>query len=190
MTTHGERKTRSRIYIIIAILVVGYVLFDRGMELYHQGGRSPSEATLKMIEEKEKIKVAPTWKLNNLAGGVFDSEFLKGNVALIIFWSSSCNICCSELPLLKKLDEKYKDKGFKVVAIALDDHSDEDLQAFVLGKGLKFIVLRGDAKVSKAFGEIDVVPQTFLIDRQGNVIKYFLGKVSEEEVVPLIEAAL
>lgn len=196
MTTHGERRTRSRVYVVIAILVVGYVIYDKVMERYkHAGeygqtGKYLKEAKLKRIEEKEKIKVAPEWRLNNLAGGVFDSEYLKGDVALITFWSSGCSVCRSEIPMMRDLDAKYKDKGFRIVAIALDDHEDEDLRAFVIGERIKYIVLRGNAKVTKAFGEIEVVPQSFLIDRKGNVIKYFLGKINEKEIEPLIEGAL
>lgn len=193
MTKHSTSRTRSRIFIIIAILVVGYIIFDRMMEKYErsvEGGGSPKELAMKQIADKEKIKVMPEWKLNNLAGGVFESSYLEGDVALITFWSSSCPVCRSELPLLKKLESQYQDKGFKIVAIALDDHEDEDLRAFVIGEGINYIVLRGNKKVTKKFGEIEVVPQSFLVDRKGNIIKYFLGKIDEKEIQPLVESAL
>ncbi len=192
MTKHTNR-TRSRVFVIIAILVVGYIIFDRMMEKYEQSvlvGESPKSIILKQIAEKEKIKVLPEWKLHNLSGGVFESSYLKGDVALITFWSSACGVCRSELPLLKELDAQYKDKGFKIVGIALDDHDDDDLRAFVMGEKINYIVLRGDRKVTKAFGEIDVVPQSFLVDRKGNVIKYFLGKIDPKEIRSLIELAL
>lgn len=196
MTRHSTNRTRNRIYVVIAILVVGYVIYDRMIERYHNpmgkvgSVATSNEAVLRRIEEKEKIKVAPEWTLRNLTGELFESKSLDGDVSLITFWSSSCGVCRSELPMLKELQEKYKDRGFKVVAIALDDHEDEDLRAFVIGEQLNYIVLRGDTKVTKKFGEIDVVPQSFLIDRKGNVVKYFLGKISEKEVESLIESAL
>lgn len=196
MTRHSTNRTRNRIYVVIAILVVGYVIYDRMMERYKyagehgQTGKYLAEAKLKEIEEKEKIKVAPEWKLRNLSGGVFESKALEGDVALLTFWSSNCGVCRSEIPMLRDLDEKYKDKGFKIAAIALDDHEDQDLRAFVVGERIKYIVLRGDARMTKAFGRIEVVPQSFLIDRKGNVIKYFLGKINEKEIEPLIESAL
>lgn len=196
MTRHSTNRTRNRIYVVIAILVVGYIICERMIETYHNPmGRVGSvgtsdEAVLRRIEEKEKIKVAPEWKLRNLTGGVFESKSLEGDVALITFWSSNCAVCRSEFSMLKGLQEKYKDKGFKIVAIALDDHEDQDLRALMIGEGLNYIVLRGTAKVTKKFGEIDVVPQSFLIDRKGNVVKYFLGKIREKEIEPLIESAL
>lgn len=193
MARHSTSRTRSRVFVIIAFLVVAYIIFDRMMEKYEQSaviGSSPELIIQKQIAQKEKIKVLPEWKLNNLAGGVFESSYLKGDVALITFWSSVCGVCRSEFPLLKDLDVEYKDKGFKIVAIALDDHEDEDLRAFVIGEKINYIVLRGDRKVTKQFGEIDVVPQSFLVDRQGNVIKYFLGQIDPKEIRSLIESAL
>lgn len=183
---HSTRRTRSRIYVIIAILIVGYIIFDKSMEDHRRLG----ETKAKLIAAKESIKVAPEWKLNTLTGGVFESQSLKGDVALLTFWSSSCNVCCSELPLLKSLDASYKDQGLKIVAISLDDHEDDDLRAFITGEQINYIVLRGETKVTKEFGGIDTVPQYFLIDRNGNVIKYFLGKLDENKIRPLIESTL
>lgn len=186
MMKHSTRRTRSRIYVIIAILIVGYIIFDKSLEDHRRLGQTRA----KIIAEKETIKVAPEWKLKTLSGGLFESQYLKGDVTLIAFWSSSCTVCLSEIPLLKTLDTTYQDQGFKIVAIAIDDRDDDDLRAFVLGKQINYIVLKADTKITKQFGEIELVPQYFLIDRDGNVTKFILGKLNENEIRPLIESAL
>lgn len=189
MTKHSTR-TKGRIFMVITILIVGYIIFDRLMEIYKQPTRRgiPSEEAI--ITAKNAIKTAPQWKLNDLSGNSFNSDSLQGDVVLITFWTSTCSICRSEFPLLRKLQEEYKDNGFKVIAIALDEHEDQDLLAFTIGERLNYTVLRGNTKVAKAFGDIDIVPQSFLIDRHGNVIKFFLGKIDEAEVQRLIKSAL
>lgn len=185
MTTHHTRKTRNRIIVVLAVLVIGYLIFDKGMEKYHK-----KMGIHDIILAKEEMKVAPDWSLKNFSGEVFESEYLKGDVSLIVFWVSTCHVCLSEIPLLKELDSEYKEKGFKIVAISLDELDDADLQAFVKAENIHYIVLRGDSKVTKQFGGIELVPQAFLIDRKSNIIKYFLGPIDKAEIKSLINRSL
>lgn len=184
MIKHGTRRTKIRIYIVVSILLIAFLVFDKMRESHKK------ETEASSVAAKEQIKSMPQWKLYDLKGNLFNSEFLKGDIVLITFWSASCKICLSQVPVFKNLQAKYLDKGLKVVGIVLDERENDDIQAFVKGEGINYIVLRGDTKVAKEFGNISEVPELFLVDRNGNVIKYILGNIDETEISSLIEGLL
>ena len=110
-----------------------------------------------------------------LDGQVFDWTKYKGKVVLIDFWATWCSPCLAEIPQMKRLYEKYHDKGFEIVGISID----EDLE--VLEKGLERLQLPwislADEKRKKAGQETmknrlaaSAVPHCILVGRDGKVI--------------------
>ena len=106
---------------------------------------------------------------------VFDWTKYTGKVVLIDFWATWCSPCLAEVPLMKKLYEKYHDKGFEIVGISID----EDLGA--LEKGLERLQLPwvslADEKRKKSGQETmknrlaaSAVPHCILVGRDGKVI--------------------
>lgn len=187
MMTHGTRRTKTRLYITICILILAFLVFDKMREnraKLDQEGKSDKVAIATLI------KSMPQWDLHDLEGNKVTSEFLKGNIVLINFWSIDCEPCLAEVSVLKDLQAKYADKGFKIVAIVLDVREDDDLEGFVKGEKINYIVLRGDADVVDKFAHVKEVPESFLFDRNGDLIYYNLGKLDETQVNALIESSL
>lgn len=177
-----KRRTKIRLYIAICILILAFLVFDKMREnrekLIHEG------------ETATSITSMPEWDLQDLEGNKMTYEFLKGDVALMTFWSIECEACLEEIPVLKALETKYSDKGFKIVAVVLDVREDVDISAFVKGEKINYIVLRGNADIVKKFAHVEEVPESFLFDRKGNLIHYKLGKLDQTQINSLIEDAL
>lgn len=183
MMKHNTRRTKIRIYIAICILILAFLIFDKMRENRKLSQEGTEKVTVSSVTSM------PEWDLQDLEGNKMSYEFLKGDVALITFWSIECEACLDEIPVLKDLETKYSDKGFKIVAVVLDVREDMDIAAFVKGEKINYIVLRGNADIVKKFAHVEEVPESFLFDRKGNLIYYKLGKLDQTELSLLIENA-
>jgi peroxiredoxin len=96
----------------------------------------------------------------------------KGKYVLIDFWASWCGPCRTEYPYLKKAYNQYKDRNFEIIGVSLDDNKANWLEA-IKSNGFQWIELcdlRGrQNEVASAYG-IAAIPQSFLIDPEGNII--------------------
>ncbi|MBX9297032.1 TlpA family protein disulfide reductase [Chromobacterium vaccinii] len=134
---------------------------------------------------------APEVKLTSLTGAATSTSALKGKVVLVNFWATSCPGCVEEMPEIKKLHQDYGGKGLNVLAVAMSYDPPNYVQNFVAKNQLPFFVaLDPQGTTAKAFGDIQLAPTTFLIDKQGNIIKRYVGVMNFPEVRKLIEQHL
>jgi cytochrome c biogenesis protein CcmG/thiol:disulfide interchange protein DsbE len=113
----------------------------------------------------------------------------KGKVVLLNFWASWCEPCRTESPAMQRAYEKYKDQGFVVLGADVDDLSSE-ANKFMKEYGLTYPVLRYTrADATKDFGTKQL-PESFLIDRKGNVVALQRYEVDDEWLNTHIPKAL
>lgn len=135
-------------------------------------------------------KAAPDFTLKDvLQGNDYSLSQFKGKVVLINFFTFFCGPCRDEMPDLEKINQEMKGKGFETLGIALSSDPTQ-IRFLVKQLGLNYPVLLGDEKVSKAYGNVEVVPTTFIIDKQGNIVHKVLGTRKKEEFVKMIQALL
>ena len=99
---------------------------------------------------------------------------LRGQVVMLNFWATWCNPCRVEIPHLQKLYAQYKDIGFTVLGVSIDNNK---IKAAKMARdlGAKFPILFDDTrKVSKLYS-IKTMPFTLLIDRDGKIRHLFQG---------------
>jgi len=98
---------------------------------------------------------------------------LRGKVVLIDFWASWCGPCRRENPAVKAIYEKYKDKGFEIYGVSLDNNL-EQWKAAIAKDGLTWkhvSELKGWSSTPGKIYGVRSVPSTFLIDRDGRIVK-------------------
>ncbi|MEW6659877.1 MAG: TlpA disulfide reductase family protein [Thermodesulfobacteriota bacterium] len=135
-------------------------------------------------------KTAPDFSLPDiLQGKSYSLSQFKGKVVMVNFFTFFCMPCREEMPDLNKLYNEYKGKGFQTLGIGLSSDPTQ-LRFLVKQIGLDYPVLAGNDKVSKDYGNVEIVPTTFIIDKQGNIAHKILGVRKKEELAKMIEALL
>ena len=112
---------------------------------------------------------------------------LKGEVIYLDFWASWCGPCQQSFPFMKALQDSFGSRGVKVIAVNLDNDSEQALE-FLKKQVPNFTVLfDSEGKVAEHY-DLSTMPASFLIDRNGNVARAFSGFRSSDKAE--IEAAI
>src|ERR1019366_6177073 len=123
-----------------------------------------------MRAEPAKPVPAPSWRLMDVDGNVVTSDQFKGRVLVLDFWATWCGPCKSEIPGYVRLQKKYAADGLVIVGVSKDDEG-PGRQALVkefMGRlGINYPIVYSSDEVDAAFGGIDAIPTTFIIDRNG-----------------------
>jgi peroxiredoxin len=134
---------------------------------------------------------APELSYRTLSGQTISPAALKGKVVLVNFWATSCPGCIEEMPHMQQMYREYAAKGFETIAVAMNYDPPNYVQAYVKKNALPFpVVLDSDGSIAKAFGDVALTPTTFLIDREGNIVKRYVGIMNFDEVKKLIMQSL
>jgi peroxiredoxin len=133
---------------------------------------------------------APDFTLKDVTSGQeYTLSRLRGQVVMLNFFTFTCEPCKAEMPDLQQIDQEFKSQGFQMIGIGLAS-SREELRSLAQQLGVRYPILLGNDEVSKAYGQIDFVPTSFLIDRQGNMVqKIFMGR-TKDEFIKLIKPLL
>jgi len=139
-------------------------------------------STLIFSSELKKVKA---FRIKNMEGEIvhLDSIVAKGP-ALINFWASWCKPCKEELPVFKKIDEEFSEKGLQTLLITIDKPS-QVMKAnnFLITKAIGLPLLRDcTKKVFKSFGGGRSIPMTFLLNTKREVVFKKKGQIKYKEL--------
>lgn len=124
---------------------------------------------------------APVWDLKDSEGKIVKFSDFKGRVVILDFWATWCGPCRREIPGFVELQKQYGEQGLTVIGISLDEEGPAVVKPFIKKFGINYPVVMGDQKISQAFGGIEGLPTTFVIDREGRIVKKHIGYVPKEE---------
>jgi peroxiredoxin len=100
---------------------------------------------------------------------------LRGQVVLVNFWATWCPPCRIEIPDLVSVHQRYQDKGFQVIGVAIDREGPDVVQAFAKEHRIPYPLVMADDGMIAGYGGIRAVPTSFLVDRQGRIVKKYVG---------------
>ena len=133
---------------------------------------------------------ATPFSLLDLNNQPVSEKQLQGKVTLINFWYPSCPGCVIEMPKLIDTQAKFADTAYQTIAISLPFYTEAEVRAYVAENKLPFIVaIDKTGQVGEAY-KVTLAPNSFLIDKQGKVIKAYLGEPDWAELHQLIDAEL
>ena len=141
-------------------------------------------STAGKITAPQKGFLAPDFELKTLAGETIKLSNLRGQAVLINLWATWCPPCREEMPVLEKMYNEYKDRGFIVLGLNMTYQDDpRAIMPFVENYGLTFPILldeTGDA--GKAY-QLKSLPTSYFINRTGIINEVVIGG-------PMVEAVL
>lgn len=175
-----EQKPRSRfglgsIMLIIGILAVAGVF---GLALARQNKAQPTKGP------------APDFSVTTFDGQPVKLSDLRGKVVMINFWASWCGPCKEEAPALQATWEAYKSRGDVVfLGIAYADNGPRSLE-FLKQYGVTYLNAPDlGTRISEAYN-IQGVPESFVIDRKGNVFEFIYAGITTSALSATIDRAL
>jgi thiol-disulfide isomerase/thioredoxin len=132
---------------------------------------------------------APPFQLPTLGGELLGTPDYPEKVVLLDFWATWCVPCHAQAEIIKPLYAEYKDQGFEVLSIDVEEDAD-DVRSFVEENPFPYPVLLDEAgKVSGQFAVMGL-PTVVLLDREGQIIFARTGVVGAAQLRQLIEGAL
>lgn len=134
---------------------------------------------------------APTSTFVLLDGSQKTTADFKGRVTLVNFWATTCVSCVAEMPKLVSTYEKYAPQGYDTVAVAMSYDPPAYVVNFAQTRKLPFkVALDNTGAVAKAWGDVQLTPTTYLVDKQGRIVKRYVGEPDFAELHQLIEQLL
>jgi len=120
---------------------------------------------------------APDFTFSGLDGKMVSLSDYKGKVVLVNIWATWCPPCVDEMPSMEKLYQKFKGKNFEILAVSIDEPGLKAVAPFMKKSNLTFPALIDSEGTIKAVYGITGVPESFIIDQQGILIKKIVGPV-------------
>ena len=134
---------------------------------------------------------APDVSFTRLDGRQVALKDLRGKVVMVNFWATSCTTCVGEMPKMIETYNKYKDQGLDFVAVAMSYDPPNYVLNYTETRKLPFqVALDTQDKLAQAFGDVKLTPTTFVIGKDGNIIKRYVGEPQFSELHQLLEKEL
>jgi peroxiredoxin len=167
--------------IVLGLLVLGAAC-----------SRSPERTEASAIKVEGDRQQAPDFSLTDATGKTVTLSDFKGKVVLLNFWATWCSPCRIEIPWFVEFQRAYRDQGFEVMGVSMDEEGWEVIKPFLDRMEVNYRILLGDDMVAQQYGGVEALPTTFLIDRQGRIASTHVGLVSkdvyEKDIKELLEA--
>ncbi len=175
-----------------------FIKVEEGLKKTHPNSEltktfSKSMAQMRQsAEDAKRLNIgseAPEIMLSTPQGESLALSSLRGKVVLIDFWASWCRPCRAENPNVVKVYNKYKDKGFDILSVSLDNNKDRWLNA-IKADGLEWnhvSDLKGWKSVVTPQYKVTGIPKTYLLDKNGIIIaKDLRGPALERKLAEVL----
>ncbi len=131
-----------------------------------------------------------TYQLTDLDGRPIRLEELRGRVVWLNFWASWCPPCQQETPILRALDEAYRDRGLSIVGVSVQETSPDDVAAYAERYALDYTIgFDGSGHILRAY-KVFALPTQFFLGPDGRIVHVVNGPVDQAGAIALIESLL
>lgn len=145
----------------------------------------------KVKPEKDR-SLAPDFTLVDNTGKPVKLSDYRGKVVLLNFWATWCGPCKIEIPWFVDFQQTYKDRDFAILGVSMDDDGWESVRPYIRRSKINYQVVIGTEEISQQYGDVQSLPTTFIIDRDGRIAARHLGLISkseyENEILQLLDS--
>ncbi len=168
-----------------ALLVAGVVLigWSAGI-LIRRTGPPPAAATRTAARERASVlrfdrgaEPLPRFTARDLDGRPVASSSFRGKVTILNFWATWCPPCRAEIPDLVALQDKYRDH-LQIVGVSEDDGGADVVRRFAAEHRMNYTILMATPDLERLFPAVDALPTSYVLDREGRVVKTHVGMLS------------
>jgi peroxiredoxin len=136
-------------------------------------------------------QAAPESTFVLLNGSKQTTADMKGKVTLVNFWATSCVTCVAEMPRIVSTYDKYKDRGYDTLAVAMSYDPPSYVVNYAETRKLPFkVAIDNTGAVAKAWGDVQLTPTTYLVNKRGEIVKRYVGEPDFAALHQLIEKLL
>ena len=143
-----------------------------------------------VLLENHDRKPAPNFTLTDSSGAKVTLASYKGKVVLLNFWATWCGPCQVEIPWFIEFNKTYKARGFAVVGVSMDEDGWKSVKPYLATKKIDYTIVVGAEDTAKAYGGVDSLPSTFILDRDGKIAFAHSGLVGKGTYETEIRALL
>ncbi|HLJ49837.1 MAG TPA: redoxin domain-containing protein [Bryobacteraceae bacterium] len=137
--------------------------------------KSPDTTHAASVKPDKDRKVAPDFTLKDASGASVKLSDYKGKVVILDFWATWCGPCKIEIPWFMEFEQEYKDRGFAVVGVSMDEDGWSAVKPYIEARKINYRILLGNDHVGDLYGGVESLPTTFLIDRTGKIAAVHVG---------------
>ncbi|NYT45207.1 TlpA family protein disulfide reductase [Alcaligenaceae bacterium] len=136
-------------------------------------------------------KTAPDVTFTSLTGETITTQDLRGKVVLVKFWATSCTTCIAQMPDAIDNYNTLAPQGFETIAVAMQYDRADYVLNYAETRKLPFTVaIDSKGAIAQAFGNVQLTPTAFLIDKEGNIIKRYVGNYDKVAFLRTVNQAL
>lgn len=144
-----------------------------------------------MWQNASGISVAPNSSFVLLDASKTTTTDFKGKVTLVNFWATSCVTCVAEMPKMVATYNQYHSRGYDMVAVAMSYDPPSYVVNYAQTRKLPFkVAIDNTGAIAKAWGDVQLTPTTYLLDKKGAIVKRYVGEPNFAELNALIEKLL
>jgi peroxiredoxin len=140
---------------------------------------------------KFESKPAPAVTFLTIDGRKLAVNELRGKVVLVNFWATTCAVCVKEMPRMIETYDKYKARGYEMVAVAMWYDPPNRVLDYSKSHALPFTVSFDPVgEIARAFGDVTLTPTTFVISKRGDIVARYVGEPDFARLHQLLEMRL
>ncbi|MFC1718361.1 redoxin domain-containing protein [Candidatus Poribacteria bacterium] len=151
---------------------------QRLIQCYEKLGKKEQAKELRIQLDPSQALVdalAPDFTLSDLGGQEVSLSNSRGKVIIVDFWATWCGPCVKEIPHFIELNDEYGEQDFAMIGISMDRNGTEVVESFVEKHQIDYPILMSDGKVEIAYGGIQSIPTTFVVDKAGKIQRRYVG---------------
>ena len=134
-------------------------------------------------------QTAPDFTLTDTKGKKVSLSDYKGKVVILDFWATWCPPCRRGIPDLISIKKEYKNK-IAIIGVSLDVDTKKNVVPFIKTYGINYPVVYATNQVVRDYGNIDAIPTSFVIDKDGKIVNQHVGLTPKEVYVDEINKLL